>query len=145
MAKLTITSSNSVFMLAITGLYDSPQRIVGYTGDTGFAMESVDSVETAMGIDRRFSAGWIPSEVRQTITLQADSPSNDLFENWYAAQQTIGEIYFASGRIVIPALRKEYVNTEGVLKGYTPMAEVGKTLRPRVFMITWGFSVPNPV
>ena len=145
MANLTLTSANSVFMLAITGLYDSPQRIEGFSSDAGFMMESVDSVETSMGIDNHFSAGWVPAEVRQTITLQADSPSNDIFETWYATQQAIKEVYFATGRIILPALRKEYVNTKGVLKGYTPMAEVAKTLRPRVFAITWGFSVPNPV
>lgn len=145
MAKLTLTATNSVFMLAITGLYDSPQRIVGFTTDAGFAMEPADIAETSMGIDRRFSAGYVAAERSQTITLQADSPSNDLFENWSAAQDSIGEVYWASAVIRIPSIKKEYVGKDGVMKSYSPMAEVAKTLRPRVYRITWGSFVPNPV
>ena len=142
---LTITAANSIFAIAIKGLFDSPQILQGFAADAAFTTEAVDSVETVMGVDGRFSAGWVPMELRQTITIMPNSPSADVFERWYLAQQTIREVYAASAVITIPSIKKEYTCTEGYLSSYTPIAEVAKVLRARTFSITWGFISPAPV
>jgi hypothetical protein len=140
----TITSANSVYTLSIDGLYPVPQQLQGYAADGSFATETVDIAETRMGVDGLMSAGWLPRMTPQTITLQADSISIDLFENWSSAQDVVREIYWASGLISMPSIGKKYTMTRGVLTKYQAVADNKKVLDPRTFTITWGSIQPAP-
>jgi hypothetical protein len=141
----TITSANSVYMLQILDLFPTAQQLQGYSTDAAFATESYDPVEAMMGVDGIMSAGWVPVIKKQTISLQADSSSCDIFDAWNSAQQTARELYFAMGTIVLPALGKEYTMWKGVLSTYVPHAEAAKTLRFRQFGITWAEVLPASI
>jgi hypothetical protein len=141
----TITSANSVFMLAIANLFAAPQQLQGYATEDIFDTESIAPAETHMGLDGKLSAGYIPVPVKQTITLQADSDSVELFEAWFAAQTAAQEIYFAHAIVHLPSIGRSYVCTNGVLDGYSPMADAKKTLQPRKFSILWESVVGAPV
>lgn len=140
----SITSANTVYMLGITSLFPTPQQLQGYSADDVFSTDPLQSAETIMGVDGRLSAGFVFVEVKQGIQLQSDSASNDIFDRWWAAQQVARDIYFASGTVLFPSLGKKWAMTRGVLTMYPPMPDVGKTVKPRKYGITWeGIQIAN--
>lgn len=133
----TITSANAVYMLAVTGLFPVPQRLEGFAADDVFDTEALTVAEVVMGVDGRLSAGYTPVPVKQNISLQADSPSIQLFETWYLAQKAAKEVYFCSGIVRLPSVGRSYVLTNGVLTSYPSISDAKKTLQPRKFSVTW--------
>jgi len=133
----TLTAANSVLLISISGLFDVPQQIQGFAVEDVFDIDAIDSAETAMGVDGKLSAGWVPMPIKQSVTIQADSDSVTIFENWYSSQQAARELYFATGSIYLPAVKRKYALTKGVLQNYNPIANAKKILQPRKFMITW--------
>lgn len=133
----TITSANSVLLLSVAGLFDVPQRIQGFSADNVTNTESLATKETMMGVDGRLSAGWVAVAVPQTITLQADSPSNDFFDALLQAEETAREAFVLTGSLVLPAIGKKYAMSRGFLTEITKYPSVGKTLAPRAFTLVW--------
>lgn len=140
----SITSANSVLLIGVTGLYTVPQQLSGFDTDDMYSIEAVENKEVKMGADGHLSAGWIPQIKVMSVTLQADSPSNDFFDAWYAAEEAAEDAYFAFGTVVQPAVSKLYTLTRGVLTNYTPMAEAKKVLQPRKFQIKWNVVLGVP-
>lgn len=133
----TITAGNSVYALAITGLYPSPQVLAGYAADDGFTTEAIDIAEVVMGLDGKMSAGKIFSPVKQIITLMPDSDSLDIFNTWYLAMKAAREVLFASASISLPAIGKKYVLEKGVMTQGKPIPDVKKLLTQVTYTITW--------
>lgn len=131
----TITSANSVLMLGIAGLFNVPIQIQGYSADDAFAIEDVDMAETMIGVDGKLSAGWVPAIKSLEITLQADSPSNDFFDAWIAAETTSREKYESNGTILLTGTGRLYAMTVGYLRKGNVMPQAKKVLQPRKFTI----------
>lgn len=141
----TLTSANAIIMISIPGLFSVAQRIQGFSADDVTDTDAVDNAETTMGVDGRLSAGWVPVAVRQNITLQADSESNDLFEKWDAAEQATREKLPCVGTIVVPATGRKYALTRGFLRSVTRTPALRKTLQPRKYTIEWERVTPAPM
>jgi len=141
----TITAANSVYMLSIAGLFPTPQQLQGYSADDAFSTDAVEPAEVVMGVDGRMSAGYIPRETPQTISLMPDSPSDQMFDAWLSAQKLIREIYFANGLITLTSIGRTYVLTRGVLTSIPPIVSAKKVLQARTFRITWETVAPVPV
>lgn len=137
MADKTITSANSIFTIAVSGLYNSPVQLQGYAADRAWETEGIEIAETLMGVDGKLSAGYTPQPVTQTIHLQADSASIDLFDTIFNATKASKEVYRLTGSIVLPATGKAYSCRRGVLKNYKPLPDGAKTLQPVDFQIVW--------
>lgn len=133
----TITSANSVFMLVVAGLFPAPVRIEGYSSDKAFATEALPLAETMMGVDGKLSAGYTPNPVKQTISLQADSPSKSIFAAIVQATKSAREVYFLSGSIALPATGESFTLTRGVLTVTKQIPDANKVLQPVEFEITW--------
>lgn len=133
----TITSANTVFTLAIAGIIPAPVQLQGFTADDVFDIERIAVGQSTMGIDGKLSAGFVFSEVPQSITLQADSDSNDLFEEWYRQEKLNKDKFFAKGMVMFPSLGMGYVLTKGALIEYQPASNPKKTMSPRTFLIHW--------
>lgn len=132
-----LTAVNSVIMLSIAGLYPQAQQLVGYTADDVFDLEDIDVAETVMGIDGILSAGLIYVAIPWTITLQGNSTSSDIFDNWYQFQLAQGDVTPAAMNITLPGLKRKWVYGNGFLKKYSPAPSVKKLIQPRKFMIEW--------
>lgn len=145
MASPSITSVNSIYMLAITGLYTVPQQLQGFSADDIFDTGEINSAEVVMGLDGKIAAGYVPVAIVQNITLLANSDSNALFEAWWASQRAAQELYFATGIIRMPSVKRSYALTNGVLTGYSPMSDAKKTLQPRKYTITWESALAAPL
>lgn len=144
MADRTITSANSVLMLGIANLFNTPIRIQGFSADDMFSLEDVDMAETMMGVDGKLSAGWIPMPKTLELTLQADSASIDFFETWIAAEDVAKEKYKSNGTILVKSTGKLYALTTGYLKRGSRMPTAKKVLQPRKFVLEFQDVTPAP-
>jgi hypothetical protein len=133
----TLTTANSAFSLQIAGLYPVPQSIQGYATDDSFSTDDVNPVETMMGVDGKLSGGFTPYPTKLKISLQADSDSNAIFDNWLAAQSASKEAYVANGIIILQGTNDKYVFTKGFLTSASPMSSSKKVLQPRHYEITF--------
>lgn len=141
----SITGATAVFQLAIAGLYNSPQQLQGYAADDIFSTPAVASVETMMGADGLMSAGFVYTEKKMSIALQADSDSNTIFETWNDAMQSEEDIFYANGIVMMKALQQKWTLTRGVLTSFSAFPDVKKLIQPRKYEITWNIISAAPV
>lgn len=137
MDNSTITSANSVFTLVVAGLFPAPVQLKGYASDKAFTTEAVDLAEVQMGVDGRMTAGFVPNPVKQTITLQADSPSKDIFTAVIQAMKTAREVFYISGSISLPSTGESFALTRGILTNAKQIPDAQKVLQPVDYVITW--------
>lgn len=137
MADTTITSANSVFTLVVAGLFPAPVQLQGYASDKAFTTEAIDLAEVQMGVDGRMTAGFVPNPVKQTITLQADSPSKDIFTALIQAMKTAREVFYVSGSIALPSTGESFTLTRGILTNAKQIPDAQKVLQPVDFTVTW--------
>ena len=90
-----------------------------------------------MGVDGVLSAGFVFVAVKQSITLQADSNSNNIFDDWYLAEQVAKDKFRCSGIVLLPSIGKKWTLNNGAMTTWPPMPDAGKVLRPRKFGVTW--------
>lgn len=133
----TITSANSVFTISVLGLFPVPQQLKGYSAEKAWSTDNVDLAETQIGVDGRMTAGYTPNVVKQTISLQADSPSKQIFTSIARATKAARDIYYISGTIDLPSTGESFVCTRGVLQAVKPLPDAAKVLQPMEFMIVW--------
>lgn len=137
MPDTTITSANSVFTISVPGLFPAPVQLQGYSADRAWNTDNVEMAETQMGVDGRMTAGYTPNPVKQTISLQADSPSKEVFNAIARATKAARDIYYISGNITLPSTGESFVCSRGVLQSRKPLPDAGKVLQPMDFMIIW--------
>lgn len=138
-----ITSANSVFSLSIPLLIPSPENIEGYATDDAFEADEIEVAETYMGVDGKLSAGFVFTAVPMNVSLQADSPSCDIFETLYANEKKLRKKFFMNAVIQFPSLGIKYTFKNGVMVTYPPMAAAKKTLGQRRFGIKWESVTPG--
>jgi hypothetical protein len=133
----SITSANAIFTLAIQGLFNFPIQLQGFAADDISDTEAIQAGEVLMGVDGVLSSGFVFEPIKQTISIQADSISNNVFEAWYQAERQASDKYWASGQIHYPAIGKHYTLTNGVLTVFPAISDAKKVLQPRKYVITW--------
>lgn len=133
----SLSASNAVIMISVGSVYPIPQQLQGFAADDVTDTQPIDTAELLMGVDGKLSGGFIFVPVKQGIILQADSPSNDIFDTWYATEQTLKDKVIAQGVIVFPAIGKKWVMNNGFLSSFPTMPDAKKILQPRKFEITW--------
>lgn len=145
---MDITSANAVLTLSprVAGITGAGAFTVeGFASDDAFMSETVDAAEAVMGVDGKMSVGYTPYIVKQTITLQADSPSITLFETILAAQNTLKAPVFMDGILALPSVQKSYTFTKGAMTRVTPFSAGKKTLQPQQFELSWELVVAVPL
>jgi len=139
--KRTINSSDAVITLSAAGLFSGVQ-LQGFSTDDIADTDSSETVETQMGVDGQLSAGYTPAMVKVTFTLQANSPSIDLFEQ-IDAQQVSGRAPIQlSANYTFPGVGKTYSAVNGYLTSVPRMPSAGKVMKPRRFTVTWESVTP---
>lgn len=141
----SITSANATLVLVVDTVFPTPVQIQGFGVEDIYDTEDLEIAITKMGVDGVLSAGFVFNEVKQTITLQADSTSNALFDAWNAAQLAAFDIFRAKATVTLPGLGLQWTQTRGVFGKLKPLPDAGKTLKERKFMITWERVIPTPL
>jgi len=137
MLNTTITSANAVLTLLVPPIYSTPFQIQGFASDKAFAMESIQTAEVNMGVDARLTAGFTPMPRKQTISLQADSPSKAFFMQVYRAMQIAKEVFYFSGNLLLTSTNESFTMTRGILTDMPISPDGQKVLQPMDFIITW--------
>jgi hypothetical protein len=138
-----ITAANSIVILTIPNVLLAPVQLQGFAADDIFDVEPLEAGETLMGVDGILSAGFVFVPVAWSITLQADSASNAVFDSWWTQEQANKTKYAASGQVKLPAIGTKWTLSNGFLITYPVMPNAGRTLKPRKFMIRWQSSFPQ--
>lgn len=141
----TITAANAIIMFSIPGLFPTPQQLQGFATDDVFDTDALESAEVMMGVDGKLSGGFVYVAIKQNYALQADSPSAIIFDQWYAVQQQIQDLYTANATVTLTSLGTKWALTKGFLTTYKPVPDAKKLLQPRKFGITWQSISPAPV
>jgi len=141
----SITSANAVVMIGVTGVFNTAQQLQQFAADDIFTNDAVQAAETAMGVDGFLAAGFVFAPVPWSVSLMADSPSNDFFDQWYQANVQAVDVYRANGIVILKSLGKKFNLNNGALTTYRNMPDAAKTLRSRAFGITWQSVTPAPV
>lgn len=133
----TLTSANSSFVLNIPGVFPIPIAVQGYATDDAFAVEAFDTAEAVMGVDGKMSAGFTPNVKKLTVTLQADSPSLEIFDAWVGAMESAREVFYGDATIVIPSINKTYNLRKGALTNAKKLPDAKKILQAVPYVITF--------
>ena len=139
----TLTGANSIITLSIANLYPAPFQLQQYAADDLTDVEAIDSAEVVMGVDGTLSAGFVYVPYKQSVALQANSPSIVYFDTLWATMQQQQDVYQISGTILLPSISMKYTLVNGYLTSYTAFPGVKKTLQPRKFTIAWNIIVPQ--
>lgn len=145
MADTTITSANSVFTIVAAGLFPAPVQLKGYSSDKAVVTDAIEMAEIQMGVDGRMTAGYVPMPTKQTISLQADSPSRAIFVDIATATKTAREIFYLSASLVLPSTGEAYTLTRGVITNIKQIPDLMKVLAPVDIQITWESVNPSIV
>lgn len=140
----SITSANSVIMLAVPGVFNAPQALQQFAADDIFTNDPVPAAEVAMGVDGFLAAGFVFAPVQWSVSLMADSPSNNFFDTWYQANVKAVDVFRCNGTLVLPSLQKKFSLINGALTTYRNLPDAAKTLRSRSYVITWQAVSPAP-
>lgn len=133
----TLTVANSSIVMTIEGLFPSGVTLSGYAADNVFEFGAVESKELSMGIDGKYSAGFVHNPIPFTLTLQADSESLDVFEQIWARETANRDALGVGLTVALPATGKRYVLRNGYLQSYqAPSGQ--RTLQPGVAVFSFG-------
>jgi hypothetical protein len=141
----TITSANAQLTLSIPDVFPTPQPIEGFATDDAFDTENVSPNETLMGVDGNLSGGYTPYPVKFKIVLQADSVSQDVFDQWRQAMDAAKEAFAANATLVADSVGKIYTFTKGFLTGDMPTPPGKKVLQAQTYEITFQSVSAAPV
>ena len=133
----SITSANAVIMLAVPGVFPAPQAIQQFAAEDIFTNDPVQANEVAMGVDGYLAAGFVFAPTSWSVSLMADSPSNQFFDTWYQTMVKNVETYRCNGTIWLKSINKKFDMSNGALTTYRNMPDAARTLRSRAFVITW--------
>lgn len=140
-----LTSANSIIWLSIPLVLPVPQQLQQFAIDDIFSTAPVVPIEVVMGVDGVLSGGYVPREKKTTFMLQANSPSNQVFDSWSSIQDANTTAYTATGVITLPTLGLTFALTKGFLTSYVPITDAKKILQPRRYEITWQSIIGSPV
>lgn len=141
---MSLTAANATIFLTFEALFPGPVQIQKFAADEVMDAAEVEGAETSMGVDGNLSGGYINVPFEQGYTLQADSPSVFIFDQWYYQQKAILDTINPNGIITMPSLGKKWNMTKGFLIGYKPMPDLKKIAQPQKFRIRWESSIPAP-
>jgi len=140
---MDIGASNANLTITIPPLFTVPQQIQGFAADDVYDLDEIESVETLMGVDGVLSGGFVWKPQQQSITLQADSASNAIFDQWWTAMVAAKTTYVAAGVLTLPQIGLKFIQTTGYLTRYK-LPGAKKLIQPRRYEITWNLVVPAP-
>ncbi len=133
----SLTSANATLKMVTEALYTSAVSIQGFATDDAWDQDAVQNGEYAMGVDGKYSAGYVYNAVRATFTVQADSPSLVYFENMYNYENTQRTKLTTEITIQSTANGRMYDYKNGFMESYK--APAGKRiLQPAVVVFTFG-------
>ncbi len=142
--SLTLTSANASLALSVANLYAQPVILAGFSTDMIYNSDPMVSAEVLMGVDGVLSAGFVYNPFRFNIELQADSESNQVFDDWWSNSQQNKQAYVGTLTIILPSVKKQALLNRGFLISFPGLPDAARILRPRRFGMVWTPPVLSP-
>lgn len=114
----SITSANSQLAIVIPALSIGSAPVQGFAVDNAFMNEAIKLAEASRGVDGRLSAAYLPVPVTLKISLRADSPSKQIFDDLANYMFSNQEIAYVEVFLALPATGEGYTFTKGVMTSY---------------------------
>src|ERR1700761_4197254 len=111
----TLTTANSAFVLLCPDVFGIPQLIEGYATEDAFSVPQYEIARAVMGVDAKLSGGFVPAVKELDVVLQADSPSNAVFQRIVQVMSAQREIVYLSATIEMPGQNELWQFTKGIL------------------------------
>jgi hypothetical protein len=140
----SLTAVNAVITLTIPGVFNQPQQLQQFAVDDVADVDTLTVAETLMGVDGFLSGGYVFNKIKYNYTLQANSPSCFVFDQWKLAQDAQTDTFTANGLLLLKSLGTKWTWTRGFLVEWKPAPDVKKILQPRKFAIEWQSVAPQP-
>lgn len=140
----SITAANAIITLTIPGVFSTPQQLQNFSVDDIADVDTLVVAETMMSVDGVLTGGYVFNKVKYVYTLQADSPSVFVFDQWKLAQDSSEDTLPANGLMILKSLGTKWKWTRGFLTEWSPAPNVKKLLQPRKFSVEWQSVVPQP-
>lgn len=140
----SLTAANAIITLTIPGVFSTPQQLQQFSVDDVADVDTLVVAETLMGVDGALSGGYVFNKVKYTYSLQADSPSVFVFDQWKLANDSQLDTFVANGLLTLKSLGTKWTWTRGFLTEWSPAPNVKKILQPRRFAIEWQSVFPQP-
>ena len=140
-----ITSANAILIIGSANIFPNAQQLQGFAADDIFDVDAIASAQTSMGVDGLLSAGFVFEQLKQTITLQADSPSGYVFDNIYAYERQTVSKQVITATFKFTSIGVQFIINKGFMTSYTPMAAGKRILQPRRFSLEWEAPIPGPI
>lgn len=132
-----ITSANTIFALAVTNLFNAPVLLQQFAADDIFTTDDVELNQVSMGVDGIQTGGKVLHATVQTVALQADSISVEIFDQWIRQENAVKETYVAQGTVQFPSLGTKWSCVNGILIRGRKLPDAGTVLQSRRFTISW--------
>lgn len=133
----SLTVANSSIVMTVEGLFPNGVTLAGYAADNVFEFGAVESKELSMGIDGKYSAGFVYNPIPFTLTLQADSESLDVFEQIWQRETSNRDALSVGLTVALPSTSKRYTLRNGYLQSYqAPNGQ--RILQPGVAVFSFG-------
>jgi len=134
----SLTSLDVVLVLTIPGVYPNGVQLQGFKTDDIFDLAAVKPNVTRFGVDGILSSGKQLQPRVMKIHLEASSESQQVFDDWYNAENTSpADSIAASMTALFPSNGREYTCIRGFLTDYKDMPDAKKVLDPLSYEITW--------
>lgn len=133
----SITSANAQLVVVIPALSIGSAPVVGFAVDNAFQNEAIKTAEASRGVDGRLSAAYIPTEVKMKVSLRADSPSKQIFDDWANYMFANSDVAYATIYLALPATGEGYTFNKGVLTSYHGAPSGKKMLEDVEYEITF--------
>jgi hypothetical protein len=139
-----ITAADASIVLTCPPIFVTGQHIQGFAPDDVFEVPAQRIAQVEMGVDGFLATGYIFVAFPWNFTLQASSPSVEVFDAVKSAQDAALTTFFWQGLISAPALGTTWTLIDGTLVDYAAAPPARQVFQPRKFGMVWRRIVPAP-
>lgn len=137
MAQSFITSANATLTLTVQSLFDAPVILENWGADRAWEASSYSSTDSRMSIDGHLNVGFVHRPVEMSLTLEANSKSNKIFEVIEEFQKSTLTPAILGGELRLPGQNSKYTFEYGHVIGMTPLPGASSMLEARTYNLRW--------
>ncbi len=134
---LDITSTNAIITLECETVIPRPIQLQNFSTDQSVSVDEATIAESRMGIDGGMAAGFTPSPVNVTLSLEANSPSTPYLSSIFTAMRANRRTYNCRMIIHHKTTGQRYVFSNGTLVSGVFMSNLKKTMEPTSWKFTF--------
>ena len=126
-----ITSANATAILVIEEVVPAGVPVDNFSTDQAINGETMEVAETRLTLDGKLLAGYVPSMVPVTLTLEPTSNAYRFIEQAFQVSRLGKKTLRCSLAFSLPAIGKTVGYTSGVIQAVNMIPPVGRTLQTR--------------